>query len=28
LTREEPDKSPEVLGHDLLKRNWLCVWCS
>src|SRR5437762_9204490 len=28
LTREQPDKSPKVLRHELLKRNWLCVWCS
>jgi hypothetical protein len=28
LTQEQPDKSPKVLRHDLLKRNWLCVWCS
>jgi hypothetical protein len=26
LTRK-PAKSPKVLRHDLLKRNWLCVWC-
>jgi hypothetical protein len=28
LTQEQLDKSPKVLRHDLLKRNWLCVWCS
>src|SRR5882724_10363825 len=28
LTQEQPDKSLEVLRNDLLKRNWLCVWCS